>query len=67
MVDNSGAPPSPGRGEHHPNAVLTNAEVALIRELYADGFYSYRTLAQKFDVSKETIRDIVKERRRIYG
>ena len=54
-------------GEEHHNAVLTSNDVELIRSMYEDGFHSYKALAEKFDVSKSTIRDIVKYRRRAYG
>lgn len=51
-------------GENHPNAKLTDAEVAHVRQLLAEGFHSYRQLAEKFGVSKATIYDYAKERRR---
>lgn len=54
-------------GEDHHNAVLSSADVELIRSMYEDGFHSYTALAEKFDVSKSTIRDVVKYRRRPYG
>lgn len=54
-------------GQDHHNAVLTSVEVELIRTMYEDGFHSYKALAEKFDVSKSTIRDVVKYRRRAYG
>lgn len=55
------------RGQEHHKAVLTDQEVEQVREIYAEGWHSYKQLAIKFDVSKGHIRDIVKERRRIYG
>lgn len=50
-------------GEDHQNARLTNCEVDAIRDLYDQGL-SYRTLAEKFDVSKSTIAMIVRCERR---
>lgn len=56
-------------GEHHHRAVLSDHEVELIRELYEEEVlgvrvWGYGRLGVKFDVSKATIRDIVKFRRR---
>lgn len=51
-------------GERHPNAKLSDNEVAQIRQLLDEGFHSYKTLAEKFGVSKSTIYDYAKERRR---
>jgi len=50
-------------GEDHPRAVLTNHEVDMIFELREIG-WGYKRLAAKFEVSKRTIRDILKGRRR---
>lgn len=50
-------------GEDHQRAKLTNAEVDLIRELHEDGM-SYAMLAAKFGVSKSSIADICRYRRR---
>lgn len=50
--------------EPHWRAKLTDEEVELIRELYAEGLWSYATLAVVFEVSRFTIRDIVTYRRR---
>lgn len=55
-------------GETHPRAKLSDADVDLIRELHEAGL-SYRQIVLKFDedhlqVSKSTVRDIVKCRRR---
>jgi len=50
-------------GEDHHHARLTNAECELIRRLHEQGC-SYKFLAQKFEVGKSTIGDIVKFRRR---
>jgi len=51
-------------GESHANAKLSDAHVELIRDLFEEGFSSYRTLAEKFGVHKATIADIVNYRRR---
>lgn len=50
-------------GEDHGRARLTNHEVDLIRALHAAGM-GYRKLAKKFEVSRTTVADIVKNRRR---
>jgi len=50
-------------GEDHQNAKLTNSEVDRIRELH-DGGLGYQRLAAMFEVSKSTIRMIVKYERR---
>lgn len=52
------------KGEEHYRAVLTDAEVEHVRRMYAEGGWSYLDLARKFEVSKASIRDIVKYRRR---
>ncbi len=51
-------------GENHPRASLSDHDVDLIRELWEEGLWSYSALAQKFEVSRYTIRDIIKGRRR---
>lgn len=51
-------------GENHPRASLSDHDVELIRELWDEGLWSYNSLAVKFEVSRYTIRDIVKGRRR---
>lgn len=51
-------------GEAHHNSKLRDVEVEIIRDLYEEGFVSYRTLAVTFGVSRETIADICKYRRR---
>lgn len=51
-------------GEDHQNAKLTDREVDRIRELHESGRYSYRTLAEMFEIAKSTVCDIVKYRRR---
>jgi len=50
-------------GEDHQNAKLTDAEVDRIREMHEQGI-GYRRLAAMFEVSKTTIRLIVKCERR---
>lgn len=50
-------------GESHHNAKLTDREVDQIRELYESGI-GYRRLATMFEVSKSSIRLIVKCERR---
>lgn len=48
----------------HPRAKLTDAEVEEIREMWSDGMWTYSTLAEVWEVSRYTIRDIVTWRRR---
>lgn len=50
-------------GEDHQRAKLTNFEVELIRQMHRQGL-SYRTLAEKFEVSKRTIAAICRFERR---
>lgn len=50
-------------GEDHHNAVLTDAEVELVRQLHSEGM-SYRDIAEKFEIGKSTVADICKYRRR---
>lgn len=51
-------------GEDHQRAVLTDAEVALVRELRELDGWTYELLAEKFGVSKSAIADICTYRRR---
>lgn len=53
---------SPGRfqGERNPNAKLTAAQVAAIREEYDNGGTSYRLLGIKYGISKEMIAFIIR-------
>ena len=55
-------------GEDHPRAKLTNADIDLIRELAdpSDGAkpLSHRQIAEKFEISRGTVGDIVSCRRR---
>jgi hypothetical protein len=46
-------------GENGTNAKLTEAEVILIRELYATGDYTQKELAIKFNISKSAISKII--------
>lgn len=48
------------RGEAHYMAKLTDHEVVLIRELHEKYKLGYRKIAEKFECSPWTIRDIVK-------
>jgi len=50
-------------GEGHQNAKLTDGEVEMVRTLHRDGL-SYRTLAQKFEVSKSLIARICRWEKR---
>lgn len=51
------------KGERHPRARLTDAEVDVIHELREAG-WTYEALAEKFEASKSGIAGIVKGRRR---
>ena len=51
-------------GEDHPRAKLTDHEVELIRQLHEEGGLSLREIAEKFEVTKGTVHDIVNYRRR---
>lgn len=55
------------RGENHPRAILSDREVALMREMHAEGGWSYTKLAEKFECSKSLVQHIITERKRIYG
>jgi ribosome-binding protein aMBF1 (putative translation factor) len=50
-------------GEDHQNAILTDAEVELVRDLH-DKEWSYNLLAKKFEVSKSLIAAICRCERR---
>lgn len=50
-------------GDSHHNARLTNAEVDLLLELRDEG-WSYRKLAEKFEISKSAARYICKGKNR---
>ena len=64
MVARIGHPPPVMRGTGSHKKVLTDAEVELVRELHEEWGHSYRSLAEKFEVSKSHIRDLVVFRRR---
>lgn len=51
-------------GEDHRLAVLTNAEVEVVRQLHETDGLTYEVLAEKFGVSKSTIAGICQYRRR---
>lgn len=51
-------------GEQHHFARLSDAEVDQMRAMYAEGCWSYSTLAEKFDMSKSAVADIIQGRRR---
>jgi len=55
---------SPRRGEAHPQAKLSDSEVNLVRTLYQQTDLGYKSIARKFEVSPECVRDIVRGRRR---
>lgn len=50
-------------GETHHRAKLSDHDIDLIRDLHSEGI-GYRRIAEKFEVSHSTVRDIVKCRRR---
>jgi hypothetical protein len=50
-------------GEDHPNAILTDGEVELMRQLRESG-KTWDWLVAKFEVPKRTVRDICSYRRR---
>lgn len=54
-------------GEEHHRAKLTNGEVELMRSEYETGGWSLQALADKFEVAKSTVQDIVTFRRRPYA
>jgi hypothetical protein len=54
----SGSPPPPPRGETHPNAVLTEADIPEIRRMYRDGFM-HAEIAVEFGCDGETIRHVL--------
>lgn len=51
------------RGDEHPGAILSDAEVDLVRELH-DAGWTYRELCDKFEVSKSAIAGYCQCRRR---
>lgn len=53
-------------GSRHHRAKLTNREIELIRQLYAQGM-SYRELAGKFEVNYWHIGRVCRHQRRYYS
>ncbi|MGH9818051.1 MAG: hypothetical protein ACRD6I_18460 [Candidatus Acidiferrales bacterium] len=51
------------RGEDHPQAKLSDADVRLVRVLHQADL-GYKTIARKFEVSPSCVRNIVKGRQR---
>lgn len=51
-------------GEGHHNAILTDAEVELLRDLREIDGMSYRVLAEKFEISKWAVGRICRYERR---
>ena len=51
-------------GQLHPRAVLTDAEVELMRKLREDEGWTYGQLMQKFDVTKSCVQHICAYRTR---
>lgn len=51
-------------GESHPRAVLLDHEVEMMRELHEAEGFGYRRLAKKFEVPRDTVRDICRYRTR---
>lgn len=54
------------RGEAAPNAKLLDADIATIRQMYAEGVYQ-KDIAKHFKVSQSLISRIVNKTRRIYN
>ena len=52
------------RGERHPKTQLTDDDCELIRTAYETGSFTYQSLADKYECSKSTVRDIIKFRTR---
>jgi hypothetical protein len=48
-------------GEDHPNARLTTKQVLQIRELYATGKFLQKDLAVRFNISRPSLRKIVRK------
>lgn len=53
-----------GSGQQHPKAKLSDREVELLRVLREVENWSYRKLADAFEISKESVADFCKYRRR---
>ncbi|MGZ3184381.1 MAG: hypothetical protein ACXU8N_18245 [Telluria sp.] len=52
------------RGEEHPNAILTDGEVELLRRLREVEGWTYAALAAKFEVSKSSVAKVCQYARR---
>jgi hypothetical protein len=50
------------RGEAHPRAKLTEADVLEIRRLHREGAGGYGALAERFGVSRSVIQSVVQRR-----
>lgn len=48
-------------GERNPRAVLTWARVRVLRDAYARG-WSITALAEQFNLKRETVRDVVRDK-----
>lgn len=51
-------------GESHPKARLSDQDVELVFALRAEGL-TYAAIAEKFEISRSTVADILKYRRRV--
>ncbi len=57
-------------GEDHPNSMVTEEDVRLIRQLHAEGMVlrerlkelTYEGIGKKFGIAKQTVYDIVQRR-----
>lgn len=52
-------------GQAHHRSILSDEQVDLMRDLYEEGLVGYRTLAKMFGTNRNTVKDIVKYRRRV--
>lgn len=51
-------------GEDHPNAILTDGEVELVRQLRERDGLTYDAIAAKFEISKSSVAKICQYNRR---
>jgi len=51
-------------GERHPKTTISDADCEELRTMYDTGHFTYQSLAEKYECSKSTIRDIIKLRTR---
>lgn len=51
-------------GQDHPRAVLTDAQVEMVLVLHQRDGWGYRRIARVLEVSRESVRDVCKGRRR---